>query len=62
LTNDETALLVPAGDSAAFADAIAALLENPARALRIGARAREAVQEHTLQARVARVLNGLTGA
>jgi glycosyltransferase involved in cell wall biosynthesis len=44
LADGESGLLVPAGDPAALADALAALLAEPARAARLGAAARAVVE------------------
>ena len=47
----ETGLLAPVGDEAAFADAVAALLSDPARRRRMGnAAARNAAADHSLDA------------
>ena len=45
LRQGETAMVVPNGDEAAFADAVLNLLENPAERQRIGAGARMAVRD-----------------
>jgi len=42
----EAGMLVPAGDSAAMADAVAGLLENPDRALRMARRGRDEAREY----------------
>ena len=44
IQDGETGLLVPPGDPQALADAVSALLADPARAAAMGARAREAVR------------------
>jgi glycosyltransferase involved in cell wall biosynthesis len=45
IEHDVTGLLVPPGDETALAEAIAALLADPARAARLGEAARERVAE-----------------
>jgi glycosyltransferase involved in cell wall biosynthesis len=50
IAGGETGLLVPAGDSRALAEAILQLLDDPARAVALGAAARSRIREsHTLQ-------------
>jgi len=46
LRGGEAGLLVPAGDPAAMADAVAGLLENPDRALRMARRGRDEAREY----------------
>lgn len=56
LTDGEHAALVPAGDAGALADALAALLEDPAGRARLGAAGRRLVVERYSGARVAAAL------
>jgi glycosyltransferase involved in cell wall biosynthesis len=53
LGDDEHALLVPAGDAAALAAAIARLVADPAQAARLGLAGRRLVEERYSGARVA---------
>lgn len=55
----ETGLLVPMGDAPAMAEAIAALLSDPARASAMGAAGRERVRERFTIAHTVRKLEGI---
>ncbi|HEV2238941.1 MAG TPA: glycosyltransferase family 1 protein [Ktedonobacterales bacterium] len=55
VAHERTGLLAPAGDAAAFAAALAALVASPARRLRLGAQGREFALRHTWE----RVMDGL---
>ena len=54
-----TGLLVPMGDAPAMAEAMAALLSDPARAAAMGAAGRQRVQEHFTIAHTVRKLEGI---
>ena len=56
LRHDDNALLAPAGDPSALAGALHALLDDPARATRLGARARGDVARFTWRRRAAALL------
>lgn len=56
VTHNETALLVKPGDRGALAQAIGALLADPALAGRLAARARETVAAYTPESRAARLI------
>lgn len=57
LSDGETALLVPPGDKAAWADALIRLRDNPDLRVRLGKRARERAMTHyTWDARVKKIL------
>ena len=59
LTDDLHALVVPAGDAAALAEALDRLLRNPALRTRLGAAARALAVERYSGARLAETLEGL---
>ncbi len=54
VTHAETGLLVPPGDPSALADALRDLIDNPARAARMGEAGREHVRRHFTVERMAR--------
>jgi glycosyltransferase involved in cell wall biosynthesis len=59
LTAGEHAILVPAGDAAALADALRELIADPARRTRLGATGRTLVEARYSGARVAEALESL---
>lgn len=62
LSDDDNAVLVSPGQSAALAAAIEALLDDPARRRRLGEAAREtALSEHTWRRHTQRILDALDG-
>jgi glycosyltransferase involved in cell wall biosynthesis len=56
LTDGKQALLVPAGDAPALAEAVACLLDDPELAARLGKAARRRLVEHYSGAKVAEAL------
>jgi glycosyltransferase involved in cell wall biosynthesis len=61
ITNEETALLVPADDASALAAAVERLRADPALARRLAANARRAVGAHTWERRATRILDFVRG-
>jgi glycosyltransferase involved in cell wall biosynthesis len=57
--NEESALLVPAGNLEALADAIARLYADPALRVRLGSAAQAAIEPYTWEARTRRILAAL---
>ncbi len=55
------AVFTPAGDARAFADAVRRLLDDPARAAKLGAGGRAYILEHYDRAAIAREIAGLAG-
>jgi glycosyltransferase involved in cell wall biosynthesis len=62
LTHEETALLVPAGDPTALAGAVTRLMDDPALAASLAARARALAPAFTWSARAARLEAALAAA